>query len=168
MRVNGAGAARGGLDGGGDTLDGVVEVVDRPPGIAGGVLDGAAGEAGFDRQADGLGDAGGSVAETVLQVGGDGKRGRVHDGAGIGEGVVAAGLPVGAAEGEGEAGACGGQGLEAQLFQEFGAAGVPGVRDDEAAGARVQFPEQRGLAVIGGFRWHGGTHARFRSCFGEE
>src|SRR5262249_12440698 len=73
----------------------------------------------------------GRGAVAVLQVNRQGQLGRGGERGDVGPGVVERALSVAPAEAEREAAAGGREGPEAEARQDLGAAGVPGVRDDE-------------------------------------
>ena len=127
----------------------MLEVVDAPVVHAAGILDRAADQPGFRGQADGQRRIFRRIAEAVLQVGRHRQIGGLHDGACMGQRLVARELAVAPAQHAGRGAAGGGQRGEAHLGQKARAAGVPGVGDDEAAFA-VQVAEGFGLGVLSG------------------
>src|SRR5581483_6241799 len=109
----------------------------RSVGIAGGVLDGAADEAGDGGHADGFGDRLGGIAEASFEVGGDGQIHRFDDGARVRDRLFAGDAAVPASEAGGGGGAGGGQGGEAETGQQAGGDGIPRVGNHEGGGAVV-------------------------------
>ena len=130
----------GGLCRGLDAFDGELEVVDGGVSVARCVFDGAAGEANRGCEADGFGAGFRGWAEAVLQVGRDGEVGGLDDLFRILKDSVAGEVCGGVLlpDGEGVAGACGGEGLEAEGGEDLRGAGVPWIGDDKGSGAFVQ------------------------------
>ena len=119
-------------------LDGEVEIVDRVVGIAGMILDRAAGEPGGLGGEDRLGGAFGAVALALLEIGRDRQVGRRRHFAAVMDHRLEADRAVGQAAREGKAGAGGGERLEAQRGQQLGGADIPRVGDDEGAARLMQ------------------------------
>src|ERR1700752_2064408 len=74
------------------------------------------------------------MRKAVLEIGIDGDIDRRRDRREMVADIIDGDAVVGLANAPGEAGAGGGQCLEAEMLQRLGAADVEGVRDDEAAG----------------------------------
>ena len=123
-----------------DSLDGELEVVDGSAGVAGRVFDGAAGEADGGCEADGFGADFGGRAESVLEVGGDGKVGCFDDLFRVRENSVACQVCGGVLLSDGEGVACAGrgEGFEAEGGEDLCGTGVPWIGDDECSGAFMQ------------------------------
>ena len=144
--------AAGRLDGGGDPLDRLVEVVEAPRGVV--VLDRAADRA----RLGGAGDARRGVARlgavAVLEVDGDRQVRRRVEQAHVGDDLVERGVAVRAPEREREPGARRRERLEPERREDLGGPRVPRVGDDERV-ALVQRTEPLGLLVL-----RGHTHLR--------
>ena len=145
---------------GSDALGRVREIVDRARGIAGRIFDRCADETDLGCETDGLRRILGRVSVAVLEIGGDGEMRRVDDRLRIRERIIArdGAVAVAAAEHEGEAGAGGGERVEAEPREDARGAGVPRIGDDERARARVQRLEclrLLGLRCVHGH--HGGA-----------
>src|SRR5262249_34546652 len=100
------------LDGGGQTLQSVAEIIDRLSLIAARTLDRAADEPGSGRQPHRLGDGRGVVTEAILEIGRDREIACGDEEAAMRHRVIARHRAVLAAEREGETGAGGGERLE--------------------------------------------------------
>jgi hypothetical protein len=140
----------GGLSGGGDTLYGVGQFVDRSAPITRRILDGAADEAGSGGEPDGFRNRFRRVGEAVLEIRGDRQMRRFHDGSGIGHGLVAGdrSLAVPPAEREGKTRARRRQRLEPKRREDASRPRIPGVWNDECAGPLVQSTESARLLAL--------------------
>ena len=112
------------------------------------VLDRAADGAGLGDPADRSRGVLGVGPKAVLQVDRQRQVGRPIEEPGMIDQLLERDAAVRATQGEGEAGAGGGQGLESEPGQDLGRAGVPGVGDDEWL-ALVEGLESGCLLVLG-------------------
>ena len=133
VSVNGNGSARAASTAAATRSVAVADVVERLVLVAGGVLDRAAHQPDAGGEADGLRRAVRRVAEALLEIGGHGQVGRLHDGARVRQRLVARHLAVAPAEHAGGGAAGGRQRLEAERGEDARGARVPRVRDHEGA-----------------------------------
>ena len=133
-------------------------VVDGRVAVAGGVLDGAAGQARPDGQLDRPPDLSRVVGEAVLEVGGDRHIDRVDERRAVREDLVTRHRAVEPAERRRESRARGGDGLEAEGRKQLGRSLVPRVRLQQRCAGGVQRQE-----MACGRSRHGPSLARFRA-----
>src|SRR5579862_8539967 len=103
-----------GFDGGGDAFDGVLVIVNRAVLIAGGVFDRTADNSCGAGEANRLRDESRDVAESIFKIGADREIGGCGNRGAMRESFFAFYFAVAATEGEGKAGACGGESLETE------------------------------------------------------
>ena len=139
----------GRLGSGGNPLAGEPDVVDRLL-VRVPVLDRAAGETGSGGEGDCLGDVGGARGEAVLEVGAHRQRRRRGELGAVGDRLVAGHAAVVAAERVGESGTRRGQRGVAEVGEDLGAAGVPGVGHQQRCAGSMQLGEADGPLGSGG------------------
>jgi hypothetical protein len=127
-----------GLHRGFDALDRQAHVENRiiPPAAM--ILDGTAGETGLGRRADRLGDAFRAVSKALFEIGRNRQRRGCYDGPTVIQGGIPANSTVRDPQGEGQAGARGGEGPKAHGGQNSRRAGIPWIGNDERACFRMQ------------------------------
>ena len=76
------------------------------------------------------------VAESIFEVGTDREIGGCGNGGAVREGFFALYFAIAATEGEGKAGAGGGESFETEAGEHAGRTRVPGIRDDEGTESR--------------------------------
>ena len=159
----------GGFGRGLNALCGEADFVNGVFGAAGIVFDGATDEAGGGGEADGFGAFLRGVAEAVFEIGADGQINRGCDGGDVLHHGVTTDAVIGFAGGKGEAGGGSGERFKAEVGEEAGGAGVPGVGDDEGSVALVEGAE--GASFVGLSR-HGvctdGAGLEARTTAGQE
>src|SRR6202035_800469 len=125
-----------GFDGGGDAFDGVLVIVNRAVLVAGGVFDRAADDSCGAGEANRLRDESGNVTERIFEIGTDREIGGCGNGGAVREGFFALYFAIAATEGEGETGACGGEGFETETGEHASRTCVPRIRNDEGTESR--------------------------------
>src|SRR5206468_5190568 len=135
------------------------DVVERLVLVAGGVLDGPAHQPHPGGEAYRLRGRRGRVTEALLEVGGDGQIGRLHDGAGVGERLVAQHLAVTSPEDARGRSAGRREGRKTETGENARGARIPGVGNHEGR-SLVQGAEAGGLVALTGC--HEGSFAEGR------
>ncbi|CDX26362.1 hypothetical protein MPLB_780026 [Mesorhizobium sp. ORS 3324] len=141
-----------------DAFDRMREIIDRIVGVAGMVLDRAAGKAGGLGCEDGFGGLLGAVALAAFEICRDRKIGRCRHLAAMVDHRLERHGTVWQAAREGKAGAGRGQRLEAEGGQKLGRADIPGIGHDEGGGMQIA----KNLALV-----HGGSSIMFGVVRGE-
>lgn len=145
----------GRLDRGSDPLQRGGELIDGLSGAPAGILDGTTDQTGLGGQADGRGAVLRSIAVAVFQVGGDRQIGGGDDRSGVFQRLSPAhrAFRIAPAQGERQACAGGGKGVEAEAGEHLRRTGIPGIGQDQHAGPLVQVAETFGALALAG---HGG------------
>ncbi len=145
----------GRLDRGSDPLQRGGELIDGLSGAPAGILDGTTDQAGLGGQADGRGAVLRSIAVAVFQVGGDRQIGGGDDRPGVFQrlGPAHRAFRIAPAQGERQAGAGSGKGVEAEAGEHLRRTGIPGIGQDQHTGPLVQVAETFGALALAG---HGG------------